>query len=257
MEVLDTSVTEEFIDVAIRLNGEAGLLSNSIIKTLETKKCKILKSYFILEDEDKNGNKVSPHYHGYVRFTGVSMPTFRTYFKAKVLKLLEYTKHKRGNSLYSISVLRDGMVRYISYMVKNLDLTSLDVDEFTGLWQMEHPYASFGFTQDEKNAIYNKWFEMKNSKEDFKNSKKKLSTLLGNLEKEFFSSSPGYFIFNHNSRTHPSQKSLVKEYLQCYLEVGATWRIHTIKSKCVMWWLKKYPEKLDSYIAFNFPNINL
>lgn len=62
----------------------------------------ITRSYFVTETEDKDGKQVKPHQHGFIRFEGVSLPTFRKIFKKRILKIELYATQVRGNSLYSI-----------------------------------------------------------------------------------------------------------------------------------------------------------
>lgn len=248
---------QAYIDIAVRISSH--LIANRIWTSVQMKddleqhnkkknvksKIEVLRSYWVTESHDMNGNKVKLHQHGYVRVSGVSFPTFRKIFKKYILKLDEYVKHKRGNSLYSISKVSTNQGQYCSYISKNL---LLDENPDTYL---KNP-SWYGFTLEEISNVLNCWLKMKNQKDDFCKNKDNLGKEIKLLE-ERFKSSTGIWIKNRDplgERRCESDKveNLTLEFVKLYLKYGVQWKKYQVESKMNLWWYTRYPAQLEQYI---------
>ncbi len=226
------------IEVSVRISidlDDNGFPSNYIKNQLLTHKSnlQVKKCFFIKENKDKSGNLVATHYHGFIRYDGVTEPTFRKIFKTRILKMDLHTKNKRGNSLYCISKLRKSYIIYLAYMMKNIEL--LDYDEDT--YELECNYEQY-FTYNEYKQILHE----KNKIQDEKQKPLELSKKIKELKEEFMSSL-GSWTF----------AALVERAIKIYIEFEKPFRVWQLKMKLELWWLTKYPNDMDKYIEKYFP----
>lgn len=193
-----------------------------VLNQLLTKKSKMLinKCFFIKETEDKAGEKVEPHYHGYISYGGVSEPTFRKIFKRQVLGIKPYTKQVRGNKLYSISKIRKSYIVYLAYMLKNVELLDyMCQDEYD-----EHEALSQHFSYDE-------YLKIQKEKSQFKYEKKsktlELKENLEALKKEFMNSDNRKWTFSKEKKDINGNciPCLVKKYIELYVEADKPFRV--------------------------------
>lgn len=247
----------KYLQIAVRISSH--LLSNRLWTSLEMKadlekhnsvkrgKSKILihRCYFITERFDMNQKKVKLHQHGYLKVSGVSLPTFRKIFKTYILKLDKFVKHKRGNALYSISELSTNQAQYCSYISKNI---LLDENPDTYL---KNP-SWYNFTREEIQVVLNSWLKTKSQKDDFSSKRKNFGKEIEMLEKRFHDSTE-LWIKNRdplgNRRNNElTVNNLTLEFIKLYIKYGIQWKKYQVESKMNLWWYTKYPLQLEWYV---------
>lgn len=200
------------------------------------KKINIVKCLFIFENTDMNGLDVKPHVHGYIKFDGISLPTFRKIFKIYVLKIEAHVKQKKGNALYSVQSIKTTAVEYLSYMNKEKVMEIPDYYTQNTTW--------FGFSLDEYVNVRQSWLNMKSVKTDFKANRKFLTKSIQKLHDDF-NSSPTLWTKN---RHQDGYRNLTLEYLTIYMKAGVQWKRYQVESKINLWWFMKYPTELNKYV---------
>lgn len=219
------------------------LEEHNSIKRIKSK-IKIHRSYWTTEQYDMNGTKVSLHQHGYLQVSGVSLPTFRKIFKTHILKMDKFTHHKRGNALYSISLITTNLAQYCSYISKNLIL-----DEIPDTYLKNASW--YNFTTEEIQLVLNSWRKMKETKTTF-SAKRKLFGKEVEMLQQRFENSIGIWILNreviHNRGCDIVVNNLTLEFLKLYIKYGISWKKYQVESKMNLWWYTKYPLKLEHYV---------
>lgn len=224
--------TKEFVERMLLHNKKKG-----IKKSLLIHKCLV-----ITEEKDKSGNAVDKHQHIYIEYSGVSDPIFRRIFKEHVLKMDLFVKHKRGNSIYSVSKLRTNYADYCSYMNKWIEL-----DENPDTYSQNPSW--YNFTHLEVGNVLQSWLKSKSVKSDFKENKKLFGKAIQELQTEFeFSLAPWVKNRSHccSSLSVPP-RNLTYELLKLYIKFGVSWQKYRIESKVNLWYYTKYPNRLKDY----------
>ncbi len=252
MEITKGELDKYLIKLTIRLKAISKDIKSTkwFVEQLEKSNCiTIRKAWFIYENKNKDGEDVPPHYHGYLEIEMCSMPTFRNSFKKNILKLNEFTTHKKGNGLYCISILRKEDYIYLSYMNKNIHLLPYaPIEEDWGKSEVVKYQVGIDYNLYHRTRDY--WLKIKDEKNTIKEVRAKLAADIKALQIDF--KSTNNWVFSVRSIHEKQKKSLCEEFIKIYVRHQVQFRSFQVKMKLELWWLTKYPDSMKKYVERYF-----